>query len=196
MRLFNPTASDKILDVGYSNEPVPNSYENYLEKKYPYLNNITALGVQDYDPIQVYNNEAGGFKVVKYDGKTFPFSDNSFDIGYCNAVIEHVGNRDVQILFIKEICRVCKRVFLTTPNRFFPVETHTKYLFIHWLPNKLFLKILSKTKEKHWVTNLYLLSECSLKRILNAAGLKGKYHIYKQRFFGFVMTYSVEINEA
>jgi ubiquinone/menaquinone biosynthesis C-methylase UbiE len=197
MRLLNPNANDKILDVGYENESVPDDYLNYLEKKYPYLNNITALGIRDYDSIQVYNNDLarGGneFRTVKYDGKIFPFSDKSFDIGYCNAVIEHVGNRDAQILFFKEICRVCKKVFLTTPNKFFPIETHTKYPFIHMLPDKLFLKILSKTKKKGWVTNLYLLSERSIKEILNASDLKGKYCIIKQRFLVFTMTFSVII---
>jgi SAM-dependent methyltransferase len=199
MRLFNPIADDKILDVGYTNEQELNIYKNYLEKKYPYLNNITGLGIQDYTPIQVYNKDLarGGneFKTVKYDGKIFPFSDKSFDIGFSNAVIEHTGNRDSQILFVKEICRVCKRVFLTTPNRFFPIETHTKYPFIHYLPDNLFYKILNKTRKKYWATNLWLLSENSLKKILNESGLKGRYRIHKQKFFGLTMTLSVEIGD-
>jgi len=199
MRLFKPTASDKILDVGYTNESEPNPYQNYLEKKYPYLNNITGLGIQDYTPVQVYNKDLarGGneFKTVKYDGKIFPFNDKSFDIGFCNAVIEHVGDKNAQILFVKEISRVCKKVFLTTPNRFFPVETHTRWPFIHWLPDSLFLKILSKTKKKFWASNLHLLSENSLKKILEEAGLKDRYFLHKQKLLVFTMTFSVEVQE-
>jgi hypothetical protein len=29
---------------------------------------------------------------------------------------------------------VAPRVFLSTPNRWFPVETHTLLPFVHWLP--------------------------------------------------------------
>jgi len=198
MRLFKPTANDKILDVGYINEPELNQYQNYLEKRYPYLNNITALGIQDFAPIQVYHKDVrnimGGFNVIKYDGKIFPFRDKSFEIGYSNAVIEHVGYKNAQILFVKEMSRVCDRFFLTTPNRLFPIETHTKYPFINYLPDNLFRKILSKTKKKYWATNLWLLSENTLREILNEAGLDGKFRIHKQRFFGFTMTFSVEIN--
>jgi ubiquinone/menaquinone biosynthesis C-methylase UbiE len=199
MRLFKPTVNDKILDVGYTNENELNPYENYLEKKYPYLNNITGLCIQDCAPEQVYNKDLarGGdkFKTVKYDGKIFPFGDKSFDIGFCNAVIEHVGNKNAQILFVKEISRVCKKVFLTTPNRFFPIETHTKYPFIHWLPDSMFKNFLSITKKKFWASNLHLLSKNSLKRILDEAGLKGRYIFHRQNSGWVTMTFSIEIQE-
>jgi hypothetical protein len=29
---------------------------------------------------------------------------------------------------------VGRRVFLTTPNRWFPIEVHTRLPFVHWLP--------------------------------------------------------------
>ena len=36
-----------------------------------------------------------------------------------------------------ELARVARRVFLTTPNRFFPLEVHTLLPFAHWLPPSL-----------------------------------------------------------
>ena len=33
-----------------------------------------------------------------------------------------------------ELCRVAQRVFVTTPNRCFPLEPHTLLPFAHWLP--------------------------------------------------------------
>ena len=58
-----------------------------------------------------------------------------FDLGFSNAVVEHVaGGRDGQRLFVHELCRVADRVFVTTPNRFFPLEVHTLLPFAHWLP--------------------------------------------------------------
>ena len=34
-----------------------------------------------------------------------------------------------------ELCRVANRVFVTTPNRLFPVDPHTLLPFVHWLPD-------------------------------------------------------------
>jgi hypothetical protein len=44
------------------------------------------------------------------------------------------GGRDGQRAFVHELCRVAKRVYVTTPNRWFPIEVHTLLPFVHWLP--------------------------------------------------------------
>ena len=72
---------------------------------------------------------------VQADGRELPFADGAFDLGFSNAVVEHVaGRRDEQRRFVHELCRVSRRVFVTTPNRFFPLEVHTLVPFAHWLP--------------------------------------------------------------
>jgi hypothetical protein len=53
---------------------------------------------------------------------------------FSNAVIEHVGGRERQRRFVSEALRVGRRVFVTTPNRMFPVEVHTRLPLVHWLP--------------------------------------------------------------
>jgi SAM-dependent methyltransferase len=63
-----------------------------------------------------------------------PFPDDSFDVCFSNAVLEHVGDEDRQRAFVAEAVRVSRRVFLTTPNRWFPVELHTRLPLVHWLP--------------------------------------------------------------
>ena len=47
---------------------------------------------------------------IKYDGDIFPFDNKTFDICWSNAVLEHVGDRKKQILFLKEITRVGKNI--------------------------------------------------------------------------------------
>jgi SAM-dependent methyltransferase len=64
-----------------------------------------------------------------------PFADGEFDVVFSNAVIEHVGDRARQRRLVVEALRVGRRVFLTTPNRRFPVEVHTRLPFVHWLPD-------------------------------------------------------------
>ena len=44
------------------------------------------------------------------------------------------GGRDGQRQFVAELCRVAQRVFVTTPNRWFPLDPHTLLPFVHWLP--------------------------------------------------------------
>src|SRR5204863_375277 len=51
-------------------------------------------------------------------------------------VVEHLPDLDSQTAFVGELCRVACRVFLTTPNRWFPVDTHTLVPLAHWLPDE------------------------------------------------------------
>ena len=73
--------------------------------------------------------------MVRADGRNLPFADGEFDLCFSNAVIEHVaGGREGQRQFVDELCRVAGRVFVTTPNRWFPIDPHTLLPFVHWLP--------------------------------------------------------------
>ena len=142
LRLFldelRPTAATTVLDVGV--DEVGFGAEgghagcgthNFFEELYPWRDRITALGLHD----------GAGFResypTIPYlqgDACALPFADGSFDIVFSNAVIEHVGDIDRQRLFVAEALRVGRRVFLTTPNRWFPLEVHTRLPLVHWLP--------------------------------------------------------------
>ncbi|MDR1180537.1 MAG: class I SAM-dependent methyltransferase [Bacteroidales bacterium] len=190
---MKPSAMDKILDVGYANKEY-SPVDNFLEKSYPYPSNITALGIEACD---LFKQHYPNIEVVRYDGKIFPFEDKQFDIGWSNAVIEHVGNEECQIQFVKELCRTCKKVYFTTPNRYFPFEVHTRIPFLHWSPKKVFDKILSVTSKK-WAAGDYmnLLSRKSLERILQKSDLDvfaGGVALHRNKFFGFTMDFSVII---
>lgn len=65
------------------------------------------------------------------DGRALPFADDSFDLVYSNAVIEHVGGEKDQRRFVAEHARVGRSWILTTPNRLFPVEAHFHTVFLH-----------------------------------------------------------------
>src|SRR5947208_15220808 len=74
-----------------------------------------------------------------------PFPDKHFDIVFSNAVVERAGNSEDQAAFISEACRVGRRVFITTPNRWFPVEHHTAVPLLHYLPKRMYRVILRNT---------------------------------------------------
>jgi SAM-dependent methyltransferase len=82
--------------------------------------------------INIYDPGPQPWPYVVADGCWMPFGDQSFDLVVSNAVIEHVGGQDEQLAFIREHLRVGRAWVVTTPNRWFPVESHTSTLFKHW----------------------------------------------------------------
>ena len=85
---------------------------------------------------------------------------------FSNAVLEHVGGIKNRSKFIHGSVRLDRKyVGLITPNRWFPLETHTKLFFIHWLPQRYFCKLLTKIGMSFFAQeeNLNLLSVKILK---------------------------------
>jgi len=77
-------------------------------------------------------------QLIEADGRSLPFKSWSFDWVFSNAVIEHVGSWEDQIRFANEIRRVSsKGYFVTTPNKFFPIEPHTLLPFYQFLPARV-----------------------------------------------------------
>lgn len=107
----------------------PLAATNYLIKHYPHRHSLTALGLGDMSGFAALHPR---IPVHSYDGEHFPFPDRAFDIAHCNAVIEHVGSRDAQQHFLSELCRVARCGMVTTPNKYFPIETHTLLPLLHW----------------------------------------------------------------
>ena len=139
METMAPTAETTVLDVGADDSGFGERFEgcgtlNFFEELYPWPERITALGqhegtrfVERYPKV----------RYVQGDALELPFADGEFDIVFSNAVIEHVGRREQQRRFVEESLRVARRAFITTPNRWFPVEVHTLLPLVHWLPDSL-----------------------------------------------------------
>lgn len=181
MYLASPSENTRLLDVGPS--PAENKYENYIEKLYPFPHKITLCGIEDCSHL-VKTFGLDSF-VFCYDGHPLPFPDNAFDVVFCNAVVEHVGDFEMQASFIAELIRVGKRVFFTTPNRYFPVELHTMYPFIHWLPRRTFQSILRAFGKTFYAKteNLNLLTKKQLIQLL-PENYRNKAHIYMNTMLG------------
>jgi SAM-dependent methyltransferase len=131
---LNPSPESSFLEVGVGNdEPLP--VTNYTSRHYPWPERMTALGLGNMAGFQRLHPE---IRTVSYGGGAFPFTDRSFDVVHSNAVLEHVGSVERQVAFLGECLRVGRSGMVTTPNRFFPVESHTLLPFLHWLGKERF----------------------------------------------------------
>ena len=166
------SADDTIIDVGVTSD---RGYEhsNYLEAWYPHKERITAVGIDDASFLeQLYP----GLTFRQADGRALPFPDRSFDFSHSSAVIEHVGSRTDQACLLAELWRVCRKgLFVTTPNRWFPVEFHTALPLVHWLPPRVFRAVLRRAGHQTLTeeANLNLMSRHDLLRAAAAAGIAG-----------------------
>lgn len=135
---LRPTSETSVLDVGADalafGEGDGCGTLNFLEELYPWPERITALGLHDGEG---FGRRYPAVRYVQGDACALPFADGEFDIVFSNAVIEHVGGRDRQHALVAEALRVGRSVFVTTPNRWFPIEVHTRLPLVHWLPDAL-----------------------------------------------------------
>ena len=131
--LLQPGPETTVVDVGVTDAPFgAGSTDNFFEALYPWPGQITGVG---HTELERFAAAFPQVRAVRADGRDLPFGDAEFDVGFSNAVVEHVaGGRDGQRQFVHELCRVARRVFVTTPNRRFPLEVHTLLPFVHWLP--------------------------------------------------------------
>ncbi|HAX79588.1 MAG TPA: class I SAM-dependent methyltransferase [Cyanobacteria bacterium UBA11372] len=180
MQIAQPTCETTVLDVGVTSNRRQDS--NFFEKLYPYPHKIAAVGLEDASFLE---KDYPGLKYIQADGLNLPFPDKSFDLVVSFAVIEHVGSRERQQLFIRELCRVGRTCFITTPNRWYPIEFHTVLPLVHWLPRSWFSTILKWLGQYFWSQqkNLNLLSERNMLSLFPADSQVYKKHF---RLFGLI----------
>lgn len=157
MHECRPTATSRVADFGVSgHRSHPAHY--FFEELYPHRINLTAIARAE--------EEAGwmpeqfpGLQFLEVDLRDIALPDLYFDCGICNAVVEHAGPRDQQRTLVQEVCRVCRRVMFTTPNKRFPVELYTFLPILHWLPDTTYRRVLRRLGLNYFadVENLNLL---------------------------------------
>lgn len=168
---LSPTSEDNVLDVGVTNDRL-HDHSNYFEAWYPHKPRITAAGLEDASFLEELYP---GVRFVQADALDLPFPDAAYDYVHSSAVIEHVGSHRNQAAFLHELWRVARRgIFVTTPNRWFPIEVHTVLPLIHYLPPAAFRAILRGLGRDFFAqeSNLNLMSRTTLADAARAAGIE------------------------
>lgn len=177
MRQMSPGPTDRVLDVGVTDTIWRAS--NFLESRYPWPEQITAVAPH---PVPNFSRAHPAVDFVAADGRHLPFADASFDIGFSNAVIEHVGSRAQQQRFVEEMVRTCRRVFICTPNAAFPIDPHTLLPFAHWLPRDWWHRVLRMSGNGRWASEDHL-NPLSATEFLNFFSEADGARLVSQRMF-------------
>ncbi|KPQ36169.1 MAG: Methyltransferase domain [Phormidesmis priestleyi Ana] len=133
LRIYPDLENYSVLDVGgrpFIWELLKEHY-NIVPKKLVLLNT----------PSENLLCESGDYTVKIADGCNLPYENQSFDLVFSNSVLEHVGRKNEMVQFSQECERVGKKIYIQTPNRWFPVDAHLGVAFIHWLPRPLYKKL-------------------------------------------------------
>ena len=185
--IINNELSDVItqdaLDIGSTND-TDNESSNYLIK------NLTDIKIYKSISNQEINNNF--FSKTLKKSITEKFLDDEVqsmksDLVVSNATIEHVGNFENQKKMIQNILLLTKKYFvITTPNRYHPIDFHTKLPFFHWMPKNIHRKILKILKLEFFSKeeNLNLLSKNELKILLKTCGINS-FKIFDISLLGF-----------
>lgn len=167
LRLFealtNNTVETSLLDVGGGLGIAGEFAPLYLS-----FSDVTVVNISR--PATLADGR-GNVRFVLADGCMMPFPSHSFDWVFSNAVIEHVGDRKKQESFAGEIRRVARKgYFVTTPNRYFPLEPHSFIPFYQFLSPRLQRRIVRFSPGYlREYEEIHLLSSGVLKRLFPEA---------------------------
>ncbi len=179
-REFGITAETRVLDIGGT----PDCWDLLEVRPRLVLLNTPRAGEE----------LAGAADWVAGDGRRLPFADQSFDVVFSNSVIEHVGDRESQGRFAREVMRVGRACWVETPNRWFPVEQHLLTPLVHWLPRRWQQAIVPRWNVWSALTRVsadrrefYIQHYLSEVRLLSAGEMRAlfpKSRIIRERFCG------------
>lgn len=192
---LSPRKEATVVDLGGGN----GKYINAIVKDQPHFD-ITIADILKND--LEYAEKTFGYKTtVLNESKHLPFEDNTFDIVFCNSVIEHVTIPKNQIWKLKntkeferlsflrqqefadEIRRIGKSYFVQTPNKYFLIESHSWLPgFIAVLPRNIQIKTI-RLSNKFWfkktAPDWNLLTYSKMQQLFPDAT------IYREKSFGF-----------
>jgi hypothetical protein len=185
--IINEALSDSTiqdaLDIGSTND-LDNTSSNYL------IRNLKNIKIYKSISDQVISNNFFSKCLTKSITENFSHDEIKSmrsDLVISNATIEHVGSFELQKKMIENMLLLTKKYFIiTTPNRYHPLDFHTKLPFLHWFPKKIHRKLLKLLNMEFFSKeeNLNLLSEKDLTKLLASVGVNN-YKIFDISLLGF-----------
>ncbi len=193
--VFEIMARTRIVDIGSEDG---SSIAAVLQGTGVKPKNVYIADIES-ELVQRGHKHYGFVPVVIPESGRLPFEDQYFDIVYCSSVIEHVtvpkaivwnvvsgkefreAAAHRQAEFAAEIRRLGKGYFVQTPNKWFPIESHTWLPLVSYLPRWILVPLLN-ISNRFWVKKTtpdwFLLTATNMKILFPDAVLR------KERFAG------------
>lgn len=177
----------RIVDVGGT--------ENYWEQMgFAHEKGVSIVLVN----LREHKVRHGNMQSIADDARILKgVDDNSFHIAFSNSVIEHVGNFADQQRMVNAMRRVAPRIYLQTPNRYFPLEPHFLFPFFQFLPLRARVWLLMRFK-LGWYSRQSNLKDAikvaKSVRLLSYNELRILFpmaRIYRERFLGLTKSFVV-----
>jgi hypothetical protein len=179
----------ELLDIGTADAHPNDKVQNIIVKK---INNVKKLKIFTIDLVK------DNFFKHKYRGSITDvlkkYKKLKSDVVVSSATIEHVGNDQKKLKMINNIATLTKKIFfITTPNRLYPIDFHTKIPIIHLLNKKIHRFLLRMlgfdflSKEE----NLDLLYEKDVARLLKKSNPGFYYKVKKIKLFYIVSNFII-----
>ena len=185
--IINEALNDSIiqdaLDIGSTND-LDNTSSNYL------IRNLKNIKIYKSISDQVISNNFFSKCLTKSITENFSHDEiqsMKSDVVISNATIEHVGSFEQQKKMIENMLLLTKKyLIITTPNRYHPLDFHTKLPFLHWFSKKIHRKLLKLLKLEFFSKekNLNLLSKKDLITLLEIVGVNN-FKIFDISLLGF-----------
>ncbi len=167
-----------VLDIGTTSD-FENQSSNIIIKNLKNLKNYKSISdqkiISTFFKKKLKKSITNNF--TKKELKNF-----SSDLVISNATIEHVGGIKEQKKMLTNMIKLTKKIFIiSTPNRYYPIDFHTKLPLIHWLPksiHRIILKLIGLnfySKEN----NLNLLCEADFNYIIDQKNINYKFKYIK-----------------
>ena len=184
--IINNTIKDlqihDALDVGTTSDD-KNTSSNIIIKNIKNIERFKCISDQMIDSDFFFKKLQKSITEEFSENELYEFSS---DLVISNATIEHVGSAIKQKKMIENIIKLTKKIFIiTTPNRFYPIELHTKIPLLHWLPKPIYRKILEIIGLSFYANeeNLNLIGIRELKEMLNNQKITYEIKFIKLIFF-------------
>jgi SAM-dependent methyltransferase len=119
---LTPLEGGRLLDVGCADG-------NYTMRLAADFDSVDAV---DVEPVRLEEFRAavagtplaGKIRIAEMSAEQLDFADNTFDAVTTIEVLEHVTDLERAIAEIQRVLKPGGRFLITSPNRYFPLETH------------------------------------------------------------------------
>ena len=122
----------------------------------------------------------------------------SYNLVLCSATLEHIGSLKNQELGVLNLLALAnKYLLITVPNRWHPIEFHSRLPVIHWLPEKLWRKIFSlipSVRHLSQIDNLNFISPKTIKSLLYKNVKTKSIQVFRIKLFGFTSNYAILVS--